>query len=272
MSGTATSHIVFIVRDDASTSDMLFQTSDTTWQAYNSYGGNSLYTGSPAGRAYKVSYNRPFSTAGGAEAHDFVWNAEYPMVRFLESNGYDVSYTSGIDSDRRGNLIRNHKTFISTGHDEYWSGGQRTNVEAARDAGVNLAFFSGNEVFWKTRWENSIAGTTTSYRTLVTLQGDDRQRQDRPGRRRHLDRHLARPAVQPAGRRRPPGEQPDRHVLHGQLLRHQHGGQRNRRPAQVLAQHPRCRLSARTRPPRSVPTSSATSGTRRPTTVRNRPA
>ncbi len=56
------SHIVFVVRDDASTSDLLFQTSDTTWQAYNDYGGNSLYNGSPAGRAYKVSYNRPFRT------------------------------------------------------------------------------------------------------------------------------------------------------------------------------------------------------------------
>ncbi len=58
--------------------------------------------------------------------------------------------------------------FLSVGHDEYWSGGQRTNVEAARDAGVNLAFFSGNEVFWKTRWENSIDGSGTPYRTLVT--------------------------------------------------------------------------------------------------------
>ena len=105
--------------------------------------------------------------------------AEYPMVRFLEANGYDVSYTTGVDTERRGNLITNHKTFLSVGHDEYWSGGQRANVEAARAAGVNLAFFSGNEVFWKTRWENSIAGGSTSYRTLVTLQGDPRQRQDR---------------------------------------------------------------------------------------------
>ena len=56
---------------------------------------------------------------------------------------------------------------MSVGHDEYWSGGQRANVEAARDAGVNLAFFSGNEVFWKTRWETSIDGSATPYRTLV---------------------------------------------------------------------------------------------------------
>ena len=61
------SHIPFVVRNDASHSDLLFQTSDTTWQAYNAYGGNSLYSGGPGtnpGRAYKVSYNRPFTTRG----------------------------------------------------------------------------------------------------------------------------------------------------------------------------------------------------------------
>jgi len=165
--GTAgASHVMFIVRDDSSHSDLLFQTSDTTWQAYNSYGGNSLYTGNPAGRAYKVSYNRPFNTRAGSP-EDWVFNAEYPMVRFLEANGYDVSYSTGVDTDRRGALIKNHKLFMSVGHDEYWSGGQRANVEAARDAGVNLAFFSGNEMFWKTRWESSIDSSAKSYRTLV---------------------------------------------------------------------------------------------------------
>lgn len=161
------SHVFFVVRDDASHSDLFFQTSDTTWQAYNTYGGNSLYVGSPVGRAYKVSYNRPVTTRDNAE-EDFVFNAEYPMVRFLESNGYDVSYTSGVDTDRRGPLLLNHEVFLSVGHDEYWSGAQRTNVEAARSAGVNLAFFSGNEMFWKTRWENSIDGSGAPYRTLVT--------------------------------------------------------------------------------------------------------
>ena len=38
------SHILFVVRNDASHSDIVFQTSDKTWQAYNTYGGNSLYT------------------------------------------------------------------------------------------------------------------------------------------------------------------------------------------------------------------------------------
>jgi hypothetical protein len=108
------SHIVFIVRNDASTSKLVFQTADTTWQAYNSWGGNSLYTGAPAGRAYKVSYNRPFNTRIVDGGQDWVFNAEYPMVRWLEANGYDVSYTSGVDVDRRGNLLTNHKAYLST--------------------------------------------------------------------------------------------------------------------------------------------------------------
>src|SRR3954451_462747 len=161
------SHIPFIVRDDANRSALLFQTSDSGWEAYNEYGGNSLYVGSPAGRAYKVSYNRPFTSRTVEDGSNYLFNGEYPMVRWLEANGYDVSYFTDIDADRRGDLIRNHQVFMSVGHDEYWSGGQRSNVEAARDAGVHLAFFSGNEGFWKTRWETSIDGSGTPYHTLV---------------------------------------------------------------------------------------------------------
>jgi hypothetical protein len=132
-------HVPFVVREDDGHSDLLFQTSDTTWQAYNDYGGASLYVNrvfsSGVDRAYKVSYNRPFNTRN-TEQKNFLFNAEYPMVRFLERNGYDVSYSTGVDSDRRGALIGNHKIFLSVGHDEYWSGGQRANIEAARDAGV----------------------------------------------------------------------------------------------------------------------------------------
>ena len=164
---TGASHVPFIVRDDEGESDVLFQTSDTTWQAYNQYGGNSLYAGSPAGRAYKVSYNRPFTTRG-PHPEDSVFNAEYPMVRWLERNGYDVSYFTGVDSDRNGDELLEHEAFLSVGHDEYWSADQRANVTAARDAGVSLAFLSGNESFWKTRWENSIDGSGTPHRTLVT--------------------------------------------------------------------------------------------------------
>src|SRR5262249_2575786 len=104
-------HIVFVVRDDAGQSPLLFKTGDGTWLAYNTYGGNRLYSGSasspPVGRAHKGSYNRPFITRDNS-AEDWVFNAEYPMIRWLESNGYDVSYTTDVDTDRRGNLITQH--------------------------------------------------------------------------------------------------------------------------------------------------------------------
>ena len=174
------SHIVFVVRNDASHSDIVVQTSDETWEAYNDYGGQSLYScttlcpaGNPGGYkgAFAVSYNRPFSVspddAFGHQETEVFW-AEYPMIRFMEANGYDVSYVSGSDVDRDSSLLLNHKLFVSSGHDEYWSGAQRANVTAARNAGVSLAFFSGNEVFWKTRWQASIDGSNTPYRTLVS--------------------------------------------------------------------------------------------------------
>jgi hypothetical protein len=171
-------HIPFIVRDDGSHHDLIFQTSDTTWHAYNGWGGYSLYgnaaTASNDGRAYKVSYNRPLATRDGigtyAGPQDFLFGVEVAAIRWLEANGYDVCYLAGVDTDRHGVELLNHKTFLSVGHDEYWSGNQRANVEAARAAGVHLAFLSGNEVFWKTRWESSTAtsdGSPTAYRTLV---------------------------------------------------------------------------------------------------------
>ena len=154
------SDILFVVRNDASKSDILFQTSDETWQAHNDYGGSRFYGQDPANRTHKVSYNRPARTA-------LAFFEDYPMVQFLEANGYDVSYFASVDAARSANLITQHKAYISAGHDEYRSGAKQTNIEAARRAGVHVALFSGNDGTWKTRWENSIDGTNTPYRTLA---------------------------------------------------------------------------------------------------------
>ncbi len=166
------SWIPFVVRNDAGTTAMVYQTADETWEAYNTYGGNDLYTcsvacppGSPQAYkgAFKVSYNRPFLNDGT----NYLTAAELPMIRFMEANGYDLSYIAGNDAATRGSLLTNHKVYVTAGHDEYWSNDQRANVEAARDKGVSLAMFTGNEVFWRTRWESSQAGPTTAGRTLV---------------------------------------------------------------------------------------------------------
>ena len=110
-----------MVRDDDGASELLFQTSDTTWQAYNRWSeagataGYSLYEG-PDGKASKVSYNRPFGTRQ-YPTEDWVFNAEYPMIRWLERNGYDVSYCTGIDTDRpapRSSITRSSFRWATT--------------------------------------------------------------------------------------------------------------------------------------------------------------
>jgi hypothetical protein len=173
------SQIFFVVKNEESHSSIVVKTSDATWEAYNAYGGNSLYSctnewcpeANPAPEGYKaayaVSYNRPFDGSIETDAGQSApFYAEYQMIRFLERNGYDVSYLAQPDIQAHPELLKNHKTFVSSGHDEYWSAGERTAVEAAREAGVNLAFFSGNEVFWKTRYGPSMEGTQN--RTLLT--------------------------------------------------------------------------------------------------------
>ncbi|MBS2966093.1 DUF4082 domain-containing protein [Actinocrinis puniceicyclus] len=156
----------FVVADPNSHSDIVVQTSDQAWQAYNMYGGDDLYQGNgpaPDGRAYAVSYNRPLNVSGA----NGIFGSEYAMLQWLERNGYDVSYLSGIDVSTHGGLLLNHRTYLASGHDEYWNQSQWDAVTAARAAGVNLAFFSGNDVFWKTRLASS-AVDGGSDRTVVT--------------------------------------------------------------------------------------------------------
>lgn len=172
--GNQVFQIPFVVRDDSSHSAIVFQTADQTWQAYNPWGGADLYAGNGPGvngSAYAVSYNRPITTRDGGllgTANDMLFSAEYPAIYWLEQNGYDVSYISGIDAATNGALLLNHKVYMDVGHDEYWTDSQRANVQAAANGGVNLTFLSGNEVYWQTRLAPSIDGSATPNRTLIT--------------------------------------------------------------------------------------------------------
>lgn len=159
------SFVVFVVRDDGRNSDLLFQTSVTTYQAYNDWGGSSLYT---TPRAFKVSFDRPYASYAGTG--DFLrW--EYNLVRFLEREGYDVTYSTDLDSQLNGGELLLHKGFLSVGHDEYWSWQMRQNVTAARDAGVNLGFFGANCCYWQIRFEPSPV-TGAPNRTIVCYKAD----------------------------------------------------------------------------------------------------
>lgn len=164
------SQVWFVVRDDSSTSKILFQSSFTTFQAYNNYGNDdsdrySLYdfNSSPpyrpdnSTRAFKVSFDRPFAQTLGGSQFDTLLRWEYNMVRWLESQSYNVYYVTNLDIHTKPQILQQHKVFLSVGHDEYWSLEQRNAVEQARDGNppVNLAFFSANTAYWQVRFENS---------------------------------------------------------------------------------------------------------------------
>jgi len=176
--GTQVFQIPFVVKDPNSTSNIVFQTDDETWQAYNGWGGTNLYGGNgpaPTGAAFAVSYNRPIitqdgGTSGGEAAgvQDSLFGAEYNAIYWLEENGYDVNYISGIDAATNPSSLLNHQVYMDVGHDEYWTNSQVANVQAAANAGVNLVFLSGNEMFWQTQLAPSIDGSNTANRTLVT--------------------------------------------------------------------------------------------------------
>jgi hypothetical protein len=152
------SYILFVVRDDRR-ADFVFQSTVTTYQAYNNWGGKSLYgfnsTGAPA---RKVSFNRPYASGFGTGGYLFDW--EYDFVRFAEREGYDVTYTTNVDTHAGPDSLLRARAFLSVGHDEYWTWEMRTHIEAARDAGVHLGFFSANNCYWQIRFENQ-------HRTIV---------------------------------------------------------------------------------------------------------
>ena len=152
----------FVVRNDASHAPILFQASILTYQAYNLWGGRSLYYGKRpdgtymfADRSYAVSFDRPYAENAGLMS--FVPH-EFTLLQWLERQGYEVSYTTDIDTDQRGALLLNHRLLIVAGHDEYWSSAMRSNVEAGRNGGVSLAFFGSNDAYWHVRLQSTALG------------------------------------------------------------------------------------------------------------------
>jgi len=158
-SDSGATFIPLVIRDDQSHSDLLMQSAVTTWQAYNGWGGASIYIGD-AGRADVVSFDRPYTGNGSGE----FLGREYEFNFFVERLGLDVSYWTNIDLDERGELATNHRAIVIPGHDEYYTVRMRENLEKARDAGVNIGFFGANNVYRRIRLEPQ--GSTSSRRLV----------------------------------------------------------------------------------------------------------
>ncbi|HET8976707.1 MAG TPA: N,N-dimethylformamidase beta subunit family domain-containing protein [Solirubrobacteraceae bacterium] len=145
-------------------SAILVQVPTNTWQAYNTWGGEDFYT---TPEAVKVSFDRPY-------AHRLLFSWEYPLVRFLERGGWDVSYATDDDVDADPGILLNHALDMSAGHDEYWTKAMRDGWDAARDAGVNLAFMGADNANWQVRYEDG-RRTMVGYKYLPDPGSDPAQ-------------------------------------------------------------------------------------------------
>jgi hypothetical protein len=138
---------------------VLVQVPVNTWEAYNPWGGKSLYGSAAQGtHATEVSFDRPFD---GPELHDMQLGLELPWVRFLERSGYDLAYQTDADTDDDPGSLLRHRLVLSIGHDEYWTQRMRDAFDYALALGTNLVFGS-NSGLWRMRY-----GARSDRRTIV---------------------------------------------------------------------------------------------------------
>ena len=177
-SGGQESYVPLVVRGRG-LAPILFVHSSATDEAYNSWGGESLYLGSTPAlslpRAVKVSFDRPFVQDFGA-GDFFFW--EYQMVRFLERNGLYADYLTDVDVHEHPDWLLGYRAILVVGHDEYWSRSMRDAYLQAVQDGVNLAVFGGNTAYRQIRYEPSTVGED---RVIVCYKDAARDPEPDPG-------------------------------------------------------------------------------------------
>jgi hypothetical protein len=149
------SDCLFVVRS-TTPQPLLAQLPTSTYEAYNAWGGDSLYPGGAdrvkltgKRQGVEVSYDRPYDSVTGAGE---LFARDVAMVWFLERHGYPVSYTTSESVDEDPGQLQGHRALLDFGHSEYWSQRQADAFAAARDAGTSLLFLSSDTLAWRARY------------------------------------------------------------------------------------------------------------------------
>jgi hypothetical protein len=167
-------YVPVVIRESAPTAPLLFQASVNTRQAYNNWGGASLYTntlprvGFAGDHAFRVSFDRPYSTED-YDSGQLKWWEMY-MARWLAQRGYHGAYTTNVDVDADPSVLLRRRMVLTVGHDEYWSAGVRNAFESARNAGISLGFFSADTGVFQVRYAPSSSGVPR--RSIICYKAD----------------------------------------------------------------------------------------------------
>jgi hypothetical protein len=173
-------YVPLLVRSTQTRGRVVLLSAVMTWQAYNDWGGLSLYHGGGgrvdfAGRSRAVSFDRPYANGRGDGRYLL---DEHPVVMRAERLGVPLAYVSGIELATRPDLLDGATAVIVLGHDEYWTAEMKERVERARDAGTNVAFLGANQLYWRVRLEPSPLGpgrTVVGYKSARAdpMEGED---------------------------------------------------------------------------------------------------
>jgi hypothetical protein len=166
---------------------ILLVLSTSTYDAYNDWGGPSLYTGAtqvsmrrPMARGFLTKpepHRRKMQPFPDAEALWYFewaeprglsvwsggagwWNWERPFLQWAERNGYRVDVGISTDLETEPGLLDGYRSFVCVGHDEYWSWGMREALDAHTGAGGNAAILSGNTCYWQVRFDHDADSMT----------------------------------------------------------------------------------------------------------------
>jgi hypothetical protein len=180
-SGDQRADAFFSVRPVGDRAPILLVLSTSTSNAYNDWGGPSLYTGGtrvsferPLGRGFLFKpepARRKAQAAPDREALAYFawadehhlsrwsggagwWTWERPFVAWAEREGFAIDVAASHDLEEHPEVLDGHRLFLSVGHDEYWSWGMRDAVEGFLADGGNAAFFGGNTCWWQVRFED----------------------------------------------------------------------------------------------------------------------
>jgi hypothetical protein len=180
--GDERAHAFLVVRPASGgpRAPMILVLSTSTWNAYNDWGGPSLYTGGT-----QVSFERPLARGFLDKPQPMrrkmqpeldrealwyfewaeplglsIWSGgagwatwEHDFVRWAEAEGYELDVAISEDLEQHPETLDGHRLVVSVGHDEYWSWGMREALDAFTDAGGNAAIYSGNTCFWQVRFD-----------------------------------------------------------------------------------------------------------------------
>lgn len=148
--------IIFVVKSSvySSHSNIVVILSTNTWQAYNNWGGKSLYDYNSTNgvKAVKVSFNRPFSIDGIWDYYR--WSEDF--IKWAEENNYQLEFAVDTDLDADPNFLSNYKVAAYIGHDEYFTRDERRQVENFVADGKKLIILSGNTMWWQIRFEDNL--------------------------------------------------------------------------------------------------------------------